>query len=355
MPVTYNYQNKKTPGRHADAVSLLFFHSEYVKRRFLNDIYKEGPFTADQIDEVEHRISETVANLPPEQACSFVQTATALMHNICIGDPKYVFDTTRLSVPFQQIYPYLNYMADELTFFAAIAHHYGFFVGDLFSPMPGEDILEYILINNGTPEPPSPFPRQNSDANDPCQFYYSNSYGVQYFTVEGAGNIYIYISEEELKNGKYQEAIKILPGKIKSAANKKISRYGAREQASIQICIRKPVKHIPEIQELCRITLKQYVDVIILGKSPETLPDSEIQQLMWCIYGKKGDHINLQERAIGLWMWDLVNYQDKSAYKAAEIIIGSDLNHCRKLGEHVKKQLYRDLENTDNYIQTMTY
>ena len=84
------------------------------------------------------------------------------------------------------------------------------------------------------------------------------------------------------------------------------------------------------------------------------LSKAETGKLMWKVYGKDYDHINLESRALGLWLWDLRIIEGKKLQSALDIVQNSTISHCRKF-QTEERWLKQDFYDAKKHIETMTY
>ena len=284
---------------------------------------------------------------------NYINRAVISFHNMHYSDPKYKFfyfgDQSNIYT-----HALIANYEDCILHIEEVAFKYGYFFRDLYEYIHAVDILENVVLSKKEKKYiplPDTFIRQTADVNHDCKFYFRDDSGTQFFTSEVEGFCYFYVNtNDNLKN-----FIEKIPSTINSAKNVKVTSIGDTEAADMQICIKKKNLSVPMkvIKTWCEyeIQMKRMYQGVIIYSSKDKALDKLFNKLFFAIHKKKYEQTSLSTRAMGLYLWDLVNIEGKTKADAYRFI----LDHSQyKKHRQDERQLQRDYLLTDKCVQSMS-
>lgn len=181
--------------------------------------------------------------------------------------------------------------------------------------------------------------------------------GEEFFEPENAKNIYLYIDGERYCSAR-DNASKIR-STIKSWSKKRgFNPYEKNVETSIQAVINGDmIMGIDSEDELSKVIIRideeilHTVESYAVWRDRISRPSHHKIQTMKRVYIPPYEQATNGARAIGLWIWDLVNFEKISFADAARVVLSSN-NHCRSKSEN--RKLYDDYDLARECIERCT-
>lgn len=353
---------KKNSGRNIDfleqqAQNCLFFYAEYTKRRVWRDLNSgNSPFTAGGLLSAFRTISMSFgANEFAETIVAQIRLAMSHLHNKLVDKPQYLCNIIELPHQGKDAELLLQSYLLELKLLRDFAFTYGIYAEDSELKYSGKALLRLVQAEK-IPAPPEPFIKKDADFNDLCRFNYVGYLDKkQYFIDEDDQHFYIYVDALSCELEDTMGGIKDILHTLKAKGSDKITSFGCKNGATLQIYFKKTVKQQQhkDILTYCKLIIDHYQAQYLSPNGYLDLPETRQKKLLWRIYGKDNSRLDFEVSAIGLWLWDLIHIQKEKTSEAIKIVVNSDISHRRKKGKDLSRQLKRDLQKTRKIIDTI--
>lgn len=357
MPAFKEIRSNKRKEKYERACELLFWKTEYTRRKFYLDYPPDSP----QLQALATHYTNLFSTLKAwpyrtetsADSLRVINAATGYYNNIVTRNPKELFFMEQLPAEnYKNIATLIIKNEADILAIRNLALVYGYFPDALLSFTEGEELVK-IAAKHTWPQNITTFPRKNDDAGHPCRINYVDRLTKSsFFEAEQDGVAYLYINPlADLANCNAE--VEKLSGYLTTATGLPKISHSPKENSLLQLCIDMDFlkKHLKDAQSYCRHAIKKYSLTYSINPYDEK-ENPDWNSMHWVIYGVDGEQTDPRGRAIGLWLWELVDVEKQEISAAIKTVRASKHAIARSAIED-NSPYYRDLKLARRCIEAM--